>query len=415
MNRRLHWLLYGTAAWAVTVSSGLSAGDHWLSGVRSESALAPSTFMPATRARSTGAATLMSTSSTAVFDITISLDSDPQGDDVYPDDSGTDDDDQNAYEERIEGFARAVYESTNGAHKIGKVTIFRNRDFRSTADVRWDENCPEDEGPRAHPSGFKKPGKYLWMCTNWPGAPSLMPTAKGSGYTLAHEWGHYAYGLYDEYASGTCDSTTWEGSPCSTDTVADPSIMYDQWTAARTPGDARYLEFSTQNIEPYKSTSTGTNAQKRVFGKSGWETLTQDPKSDPKFSWLPSRTQYTGLTAPSAPNWIVANNDPDSVVLSELDIRWAGEPVLDLSIDVSGSMGGTPLGNAKTGANLLIDQIRSGSAIGVQLICEQCLAQLRHYRHPEPGHRHQSGRTGGRERSECRREYFALRRAGILA
>lgn len=124
-----------------------------------------------------------------------------------------------------------------------------------------------------------------------------------------------------------------------------------------------FLEHSTQDIHPHRSDSTGTNAQKRVFGESAWQTLTRDPATDPKFEWLPTRTQYTTLTTPTDPNWIV-NND-ESTVVNELDIRWVGNQVMDLSIDRSGSMSGTPLANAKTGANLLIDQIQPGTALGV--------------------------------------------------
>jgi calcium-activated chloride channel regulator 3/4 len=151
--------------------------------------------------------------------------------------------------------------------------------------------------------------------------------------------------------------------------------MNSSWRAAR--GEADFLEFSTPNIEPFRSDSTEKtagrtpsmllqNAQKRMFGESAWETLTRvDPATDPKWRFMPSRTQYTTLNAPTAPNWIV--NDDESPALEEgvFDILWAGNQVVDLSIDVSGSMLGTPLANAKTGANLLIDQVQAGTALGV--------------------------------------------------
>jgi calcium-activated chloride channel regulator 3/4 len=179
---------------------GLQAGDHWLSGVTIKTPGQPEMMISASRAAVVGLASVMQASSTAVFDITISLDSNPQGDDNYRVKDGANDAEQRAYEERIEEFARAVYQSTNGAHKIGRVTIFREGAQTNRVDVIWYENCPDrNKGPRADPSGFGKAGKRIWMCTNWSGS-SLMPDPKGSGYTLAHEWGHYAYGVYDEYA-----------------------------------------------------------------------------------------------------------------------------------------------------------------------------------------------------------------------
>lgn len=344
----------------------VQAGDHWLSRVTIRTPYQPDTFISAKQAASESLASVLKTSSTAVFDITISLEANPQGDDDWTIDDGTNDADQRAYEDRIKEFANAVYQSTNGAHKIGMVTIYRDGALANSVDVLWNENCDADHGPRANPSGFGVAGKRIWMCTNWSGS-STMSTSKGSGYTMAHEWGHYTYGLYDEYAQEQCDAadiaagTCWEGTPRGTDTAAIPAIMNNQWEAVQ--GDADYLEFSTQNIHPYRDDSTGTNAQKRVFGESAWETLTRDSATDPKFSWLPTRTQYTTLTAPTDPDWIV--NDDESSALSELDIRWVGDQLIDLSIDVSGSMGGTPLANAKTGANLLIDQIQPGTALGV--------------------------------------------------
>lgn len=351
------------------------AGDHWLSRVTVETPTQPDIVMTAKQATSDSAATIMATSSAAVFDITISLEANPQGDDDWTVDSGVDDADQRAYEERIEEFARAVYQSSNGGNRIGMVTIYRDGALANSVDVLWTENCAADEGPRANPSGFGVAGMRIWMCTNWTGAAS-MSTPQGSGYTLAHEWGHYTYGLYDEYAQEQCDpvdiaaGTCWEGTPRATDTAAIPSIMNSQWYAVSgtvpvgyTGSAADFLEFSTENIHPFRDDSSGTNAQKRVFGKSGWETLTSDPATDPKFSWLPERTRYTTLTAPVVPDWIV--NDDEATALSELDIRWAGDRLMDMSIDVSGSMFGTPLANAKTGANLLIDQVQPGTAIGV--------------------------------------------------
>ena len=367
---RLRWLMRTLSTLTIGIllvfPAVVHAGDHWLSRVTVTTPTQPDTTMSAKQAASEGLASVMSTSSTAVFDITISLEANPQGDDDWTVDDGANDADQRAYEDRIKEFANAVYQSTNGAHKIGMVTIYRDGALANSVDVLWNENCGDNNGPRAFPSGFGVAGKRIYMCTNWTGS-SIMSTPKGGGYTLAHEWGHYAYGLYDEYAQEQCDAadiaanTCRESTPRGTDTAAVPAIMNNQWNAAR--GDADYLEFSTQNIHPYRDDSTGTNAQKRVFGGSAWETLTRDSATDPKFSWLPERTQYTTLTAPVDPNWIV--NDDESTALSELNIRWVGDQLMDLSIDVSGSMSGTPLANAKTAANLLIDQIQPGTALGV--------------------------------------------------
>ncbi len=227
---------------AITSSSLLSnsviAGDHWLSRVTIQTPNQVDISTVASRVATGGLPGLNRSSSTVVFDVTISLDTNPVGDDNYKLDGGSTDTAQKAYERSIEQFAKAVFQSSNGGLKIGKVTIFRSKPGErrvESADVLWDENCTQNKGPRANLSGFGVAGKHIWMCTNWPGASTLMPTASGGGYTLAHEWGHYTYGLYDEYAEEQC-TTPFHlfcplATPRGTDTPAVPSIMNNQWTA----------------------------------------------------------------------------------------------------------------------------------------------------------------------------------------
>lgn len=341
----------------------IHAADHWLSGVTIQSS-SGGTFNLKAGEFALESLTL-GDSSDAVFDITISLEEDPQGDDDYKADGGTTDAEQKVFEAKIEEFARAVFQSTNGAHKIGKVTMFRKGEQSTIADVRWDKDCAADNGPYAYPSTFGVAGGYIHMCTTWANAPTSMNTTAGGGHTLAHEWGHYAYGLYDEYAEQQCGVIRRTFGLCgprprADDTVAIPSIMNNQWRAAT---DRDYLEFSTSNIAPYNSI-LGSNAHKRVFGESNWDTLVRDPKTDPKHSYLPTRTRYTTLTAPTSPNFIV--NDNESTALSALDIIWAGDQVVELMIDDSGSMGGTPIANAITAGSLLVGQLTPGqTAVGV--------------------------------------------------
>ncbi|PIE14827.1 MAG: hypothetical protein CSA68_09135 [Rhodobacterales bacterium] len=346
------------------VSMPASAADMWTSGVTITKGGAPVSMTAKQFAKKTARGEF-ATSATAVFDISISLEANPQGDDDYPADPGAADDDQNAFEAKLEEFADAVYQSTNGAHKIGKITIFRDGDLSGLADVTWEESCASNNGPWAYPSTFGKSGGYIHMCTTWSGAPSLMDTPRGGGFTLAHEWGHYAYGVYDEYVASQCslpDAKNCGPQPHGSDTAASPSIMNNQWNAAQPGGDQNWLEFSTSNIAPYNG--SGSNAHKRVFGESIWDTLARDPATDPKLSYLPERTQYTTLTAPVAPNFIV--NDSETTARSELDIVWAGDQVVELMLDTSGSMMGSPLANAKTASQLLIDQLPEGeAAIGV--------------------------------------------------
>ena len=372
--------LFGTAGLVFLASQPAYSGSSWLSTVTTISDQGSTTLMSSSPTSSTSPtsptsptsaelatlASVQSNSSTSVFNLTISLEENPTGDDKYPDDPDASDDEQNKFEAKIEEFADAVFQMTNGKHKIGTVTMFRDGDQSSQADVQWIENCPRNEGPRAHPSGFGVNGKRIYFCTNWPGSGS-MDTPKGAGFTLAHEWGHYIYGLYDEYKLSTaipCEATTScrDSQPVSTDTASVPSIMNNQWNAVS--GSQDWLEFSTDGVAPYSTQSDGDNknAHARVFEENAWTTLTRSTAmNEPR--GLPQRTYYSNLLAPTTDLTV---NDDESTARSELSIVWAGDQVVELMIDTSGSMSGAPINNAKTAASLLVGQLNVGeNAVGV--------------------------------------------------
>lgn len=96
------------------------------------------------------------------------------------------------------------------------------------------------------------------------------------GYTLAHEWGHYYYGLYDEYVGKAEDDKTFH-FPHSTDKAVTNSIMNRQWNAYSSSGD----NFNWLNFSIAKN-NTKKTAQHRVYGASAWETLIRPVADDPQ-------------------------------------------------------------------------------------------------------------------------------------
>jgi len=304
-------------------------------------------------------------SSLTTFDITVSLHNSPAGDD---DASTTGNDEQTKYEEILGHFADAICEQSNGAHKLAKVSLFKNSNHQSKADIVWNDK----EWPRAHPSGFGANGMHIFFGDVFPGGSGgadydMLANPIAAGYTLGHEWGHYTYGVFDEY-KGNDPLTKSDRSPQNTDIGPTPSIMHSQWRAVN--GDAKWLNHSTSN----NIGDTARTAQGRVYGKSAWDVLVQDTKDDPKSgakTAQPSRTRYTALSsvAPDATDSWVKEELPagQTDCRDELNIVWvAGNLDIDILIDRSGSMRGNAIINARQAAKLLVDATSEGdAALGV--------------------------------------------------
>ncbi|MEY3220823.1 MAG: hypothetical protein RIT27_2180 [Pseudomonadota bacterium] len=195
-------------------------------------------------------------------------------------------------EDNIRHWADGVYESTNGAHRLGKVEINTNGANADNTDVLWVASC----WPNARIGGRGKAGARIQYCDTFPnnGNPiSFLQRTRSGGYTMTHEWGHFAYALFDEYKSG--DECSKASFPCKSDVGVSNSIMHNQWNAVganETLGDLNWLNFSTKiNNDGANIT---TNAQARVYKASAWETLVRDTSLDPiNFG----RAFYKGLVA----------------------------------------------------------------------------------------------------------------------
>ena len=176
-----------------------------------------------------------------------------------------------AYERVLEQFADGVYESSNGAHKIRTITLYQAGGNADLVDVRWNAT----EWPRANISGYGRSGSQIIFGDVFPFTTQLQALAPAhwcnAGYTLAHEWGHYFYGLYDEYALQPGDIEVRN------------SVMNEQYRACRTPPDFNWANFSIAR------NNTGRTEQHRVYQASGWETLARPPSQDPRNGYRSAR------------------------------------------------------------------------------------------------------------------------------
>lgn len=172
----------------------------------------------------------------------------------------------------LRSFAQAKFTMTEGRHRVGTVYVYANRRFGDNVDIRL---INTDGRSSAHVAGWGNRGSTSYNHLAFEGRPE---TIFQLGRVIAHEIGHYTYGLYDEYReAGTPLNLSARGSPSDVDTARN-SIMNDhlQWTNLSTPAD-------------YADASQRQTAQARVYatrpdlsGGSAWETLTRPAAQDPE-------------------------------------------------------------------------------------------------------------------------------------
>jgi hypothetical protein len=210
------------------------------------------------------------------IDITISLDWDPAvvaGNEANP--RGYT---KAEFQDVIESYAQSVFAMTNGRHRIRNVYVFTKKAYWDLVDVRIISTQAGRCG--AHVSYWKKVSGSIeiYVYENYDKQKNEWAFNQYPGPVLAHECGHYIYGVFDEYREmGEKGKTiaqlkkendlSW---PAKDDDGTQQSIMnghdlYPNW-------------FSVQSA--YHTAVSKNSAQYRMFEKSIWDTLTSDPRGD---------------------------------------------------------------------------------------------------------------------------------------
>lgn len=190
--------------------------------------------------------------------------------------------DRKYIEDLIKQTGRTLFVMTNGQHRLGKVYVFKNGKFGTNVDIRV-LNTPGRANADA--AGWRADGglttnNYITNCNVENASDGECPSQSGAnkaldpenfvqtGEVIAHELGHYLYGLYDEYVDPkACDAGAPQ-SPCKDDKDR-PTAMNNQ---------AKSYRLSTP--EDYPAKDFAKTAHGRVYGQSAWETLIANPESD---------------------------------------------------------------------------------------------------------------------------------------
>lgn len=174
--------------------------------------------------------------------------------------------------------ARTLFVMTNGRHRIGKVYVFKNGKFGSDVDIRL-LNTPGRAN--ASVAGWRAEGglttnNYITNKDDKTGVLSA-ESPEETGEVVAHELGHYVYGLLDEYVERgkACEEPSKQlGSPCQDDSPK-PTVMNDQ-----------RLSYRLSLPSDYAGQPAYRTAQARGYGgadgsrSSAWDMLVGDPAND---------------------------------------------------------------------------------------------------------------------------------------
>jgi subtilisin-like proprotein convertase family protein/uncharacterized protein YegL len=298
----------------------------------------------------------------AVIDLTMSLESTP------------DEDVRLVYERIVGHFADAVYEMTNGAHRIGRVRVFTGGRNFGSADVRWGlKGTPHV--PRN--GGVGVVGGHIMMYETFTGTKlqpgdtsstywsmNLLKDEMGAGYTMAHEWGHYFLGLYDESTPHTCGAKE----------EVKPSIMANQWKATEGKDRFDWLNLSIARDRGGDFEIAKSTCQFFAHGTGAWPVLSRSAEDDPtdgtsmKFQTLGPRLFYPELALVAPVDGTRRRLDlPSNRARVSLEVVWmASHTALEIVLDRSGSMAGPKLAKAKAAAKLLVDQAVIGeTSVGI--------------------------------------------------
>ena len=232
---------------------------------------------------------------------------------------------------------------TEGRHRIGTVYVYRDSRYGNNVDVRLLAAKPGRSN--ANVSGLGKKGEtsnnYVLDAT----AGNAPETVLGLGQVIAHEKGHYTYGIFDEYSGGKGESL---GSPRDSD-IALPTLMNDQY---QFPSLSTRDQYSGNNVR---------TAQGRAFNSlSAWDTLASDPSKDSEFARNYERTFFSAF-ATNVPQTRADLKRPVDGWDAKLNIVFVPNPTDFTYVLLSRSLQGRQLEAAKDAAAQAVRALPLGS------------------------------------------------------
>lgn len=167
--------------------------------------------------------------------------------------------------------AQSVFTMTEGRHRLGTIYVYRNKQFGNNVNIQFINTRGRSS---AHVAGFNSRNSSSFNHLSF---GTTHESVEKLGKVIAHELGHYTYGLLDEYVEeGKALDPNDPGSPSGQDNPKN-TLMNDQNTFVSLSTPADYANPSTRQTAQARVMSSGAD----LGGGSAWETLTRTPDQDP--------------------------------------------------------------------------------------------------------------------------------------
>lgn len=248
--------------------------------------------------------------------------------------------------------AQTMFTMTEGKHRLGTVYVYKNKAFGNNVDVQIINLAGRSS---AHVAGWQKRNRSSRNFMAFGNGQAR--TTQQVGTVIAHEMGHYVYGLYDEYVErGRAFNPDQPQSPSSRDTAKD-TLMNNQnrFGSLSTPAD--YADADGRE--------TGQFRYYAVDGSRGsaWDVLTRPVSEDPEAARRNSRTVFEAFAGVN-PNTLRITS-PTAGFDAALNIVYASSPVFRDAILVDRTLNAARLSDLLQAAQQLVSEANEDTQFAV--------------------------------------------------
>lgn len=253
----------------------------------------------------------------------------------------------------IRVLAQSIFTMTEGRHKLGNVFVYRNKTFSANVDIQL-----------INSNGRSSANVAGWAVRNSSSFNHLAfentaESIDALGKVIAHELGHYTYGLLDEYVeAGTPLNPADPGSPSSVDN-AKTTIMNNHMLSVSLSTPADYADPNQRQTAQARVMANGP----ALSGGSAWETLTRPADQDPAAARSMGRTFFEAFRGVNPATLQLTK--PVTGFDSKLNVVFAPSPVFRDVIVVDRSLPAARLAELVQSAKALVAQASANAQYAI--------------------------------------------------